>query len=100
VVFERSWANWAVEVKTGSFEVHVLKELLELCRRNPKFTPLVITPPGGETLARRYGVRVVSWQEFLISGPAEQIVWPIAVYSVRAPLSASARANAAMPRSS
>src|SRR5579875_170026 len=51
-VLEGSWGNWAVEVKTGSFEVHALKGLLEFCRRNPKFTPLVITPPGGETLSQ------------------------------------------------
>jgi predicted AAA+ superfamily ATPase len=68
-VIEGTWGNWAVEVKTGSFQVHVLKGLLEFCRRNPKFRPLVVTPAGSESLARRHGVRSVSWQEFLISGP-------------------------------
>jgi predicted AAA+ superfamily ATPase len=65
-VFE---GNWAVEVKTGSFDVRALKGLLELCRRNPKFTPLVITAPGSESVPRRHGIHTVSWEKFLIAGP-------------------------------
>ena len=68
-VFEGSWGNWAVEVKTGSFDIHALKGLLEFCRRNPKFMPLVITASGSETVSRRHGLNGVSWEEFLISGP-------------------------------
>jgi uncharacterized protein len=68
-VLEGSWGNWAVEVKTGNFDVHALKGLLEFCRRNPKFTPLVITAPGSESAPRRHGIRSVSWEEFLIAGP-------------------------------
>ena len=68
-VFEGSWGNWAVEVKTGSFDIHALKGLLEFCRRNPKFMPLVITASGSETVPRRHGLHGVSWEEFLISGP-------------------------------
>ena len=68
-VFEGSWGNWAVEVKTGSFDIHALKGLLEFCRRNPRFTPLVITAPGSESVPRRHGIRSVSWVELLISGP-------------------------------
>jgi len=67
--FEGSWGNWAVEIKTGSFDVYALKGLLEFCRRNPKFTPLVIATPGSESVARRHALRSVSWKEFLISGP-------------------------------
>jgi predicted AAA+ superfamily ATPase len=70
-VFEGSWGNWAVEVKTGTFDVHALKGLLEFCRRNPKFQPLVITAPGTESVPRRHGLRGVSWEEFLISGPQQ-----------------------------
>ena len=72
-VLEGSWGNWAVEVKTGNFEVHALKGLLEFCRRNPKFTPLVITAPGSESSPRRHGIRGVSWEKFLIAGPAGQL---------------------------
>ena len=68
-VFEGSWGSWAVEVKTGSFDVQALKGLLEFCRRNPKFTALVITAAGNESAPRRHGVSSVSWLEFLISGP-------------------------------
>ena len=71
-VFEGSWGNWAVEVKTGSFDVQALKGLLEFCRRNPKFTPLVITAPGGESVPRRHGLRSVRWEEFLMSGVPTQ----------------------------
>jgi predicted AAA+ superfamily ATPase len=67
-VFEGSWGNWAVEVKTGSFDVHALKGLLEFCRRNPKFIPLVITGPRSENVPRRHGIRGLSWEEFLVSG--------------------------------
>ncbi len=66
-VFEGSWGNWAVEVKTGSFDIYALKGLLEFCRRNPKFTPLMITAPGSESVRR--GLHSVSWEDFLISGP-------------------------------
>jgi hypothetical protein len=67
-VFEGSWGNWAVEVKTGGFDVHAPKGLLEFCRRNPKFTPSVITAPGSESVPRRHGMHSVSWEEFLVSG--------------------------------
>jgi hypothetical protein len=62
-------ANWAVEVKAGSFDVHAMKSLLEFCRRNPRFTPLVITAPGGESVPRRHGIASVSWEKFLTNGP-------------------------------
>jgi len=68
-VFEGSWGQWAIEVKTGRFDAQSLKGLLEFCRRHPKFTPLVISAPGDEEIARRHGLQGVSWEEFLISGP-------------------------------
>jgi hypothetical protein len=68
-VFEGSWGEWAIEVKTGRFDAQSLKGLLEFCRRNPKFTPLVISAPGDEEIARRHGIRGVSWEDFLVSGP-------------------------------
>jgi uncharacterized protein len=71
-VFEGTWGNWAVEIKTGSFGVHALKGLLEFCRRNPRFTPLLITALGGESMPRRHGLRSVSWEEFLMSGVPTQ----------------------------
>jgi uncharacterized protein len=68
-VFEGDWGDWAVEVKTSSFDSHELKGLLEFCRRNSKFRPLVITAPGDERIARGHGLSAISWKEFLVSGP-------------------------------
>ena len=68
-VLEGSWGDWAIEVKTSSFDSQGLKGLLEFCRRNPKFRPFVITAPEDEPLARRHGLLAISWKEFLVSGP-------------------------------
>lgn len=70
-VFEGGWGDWAVEVKTSRFEFHELKGLLEFCRRNSKFRPLVITAPGDERIAGDHGLSVVSWEGFLMSGLPE-----------------------------
>jgi hypothetical protein len=67
-VFDRSWGMWAVEVKKGRFDAQSLLWLLEFCRRNPAFKPLVITAPGDEKSARRHGIDGVNC--FLIAGPA------------------------------
>jgi hypothetical protein len=68
-VFEGSWGKWAVEVKTGQFQAQALKGLFEFSRRNPAFTPLVISAPGDEEIARRHGLLGISWEDFLVSGP-------------------------------
>jgi predicted AAA+ superfamily ATPase len=65
---EGSWGDWAVEVKTARFDFESLKGLLEFCRRNAKFHPLVITAPGDEVIAHRHGLSALSWKEFLLSG--------------------------------
>lgn len=68
-VFQGSWGKWAVEVKTGKFGAHDLRGVLEFNRRNPAFTPLVITAPGNEDAAQRHGIHGLSWDDFLIYGP-------------------------------
>ena len=68
-VVEGSWGDWAIEVKTSSFNSLRLQDRLESGRRNPKFRPVVITASGDEPLARRRGVAAISWKEFLISAP-------------------------------
>jgi predicted AAA+ superfamily ATPase len=68
-VFEGDWGNWAVEVKTSRFDSHELTGLLEFCRRNSKFRPLVVCAPGDEQIAQGHGLSVISWKEFLVSGP-------------------------------
>ena len=68
-VFDGSWGKWAVEVKTGRFDVQALRGLLEFCRRHPAFKPLVICAPDSEETARRHGIPSISWEDFLIEGP-------------------------------
>jgi len=68
-VFQGSWGDWAIEIKSGRYDVHDLKSLLEFCRRHPAFTPLVITAPGREDIARRHGIRAANWEDFLVTGP-------------------------------
>jgi predicted AAA+ superfamily ATPase len=68
-VIEGSWGDWAIEVKTGSFDSQGLKGLLEFCRRFSKFRPLVITRPGDEGLVRRHHLLAINWKDFLLSGP-------------------------------
>jgi predicted AAA+ superfamily ATPase len=68
-VFEGSWGRWAVEVKTGSFQMSDLKGLLELVRRHPELRPLVISDDSGRATAERAGVQAISWKKFLLNGP-------------------------------
>jgi len=68
-VFNGSWGQWAVEVKTGRYDVQALRGLLEFCRRHPAFKPLVICAPDNEETARRHGIPSISWEDFLIKGP-------------------------------
>ena len=68
-IFQGSWGAWAVEVETGAFQVSDLKAILEFVRRNREFRPLVICRKDSRQTAERAGIPVVSWQEFLLSGP-------------------------------
>jgi hypothetical protein len=68
-ILDGSWGKWAVEVKTGKFDILALRGLLEFCRRNSAFTPLVISAPGGEEVAQRHGIQSISWEDFLVTGP-------------------------------
>jgi predicted AAA+ superfamily ATPase len=69
-VFEGSWGRWAVEVKSGPFQMSELQALLELVRRHAELRPLVICDDAGRASAKRAGVQAVSWQQFLLSGPS------------------------------
>lgn len=71
-VLDGSWGKWAVEIKTGKYDAQALKGLLEFCRRNPEFAPLVISAPGDERIASRHGVAAVNWRDYLVAGPPEQ----------------------------
>ncbi len=68
-VSEGSWGNWAIEIKTGKFQLNELRALLEFCRRNPRFRPLVITSPGNQATAESAEIASITWPDFLVSGP-------------------------------
>jgi hypothetical protein len=68
-IIEGSWGSWAVEVKTGRFQMSDLKGLLEFTRRHPPFRPLVLCDRADLPTAARAGVEAITWQEFLLGGP-------------------------------
>lgn len=68
-VLEGSWGSWAIDVKTGRFQVSEIKGLFELTRRHPQLRPLVICDDAGRATAERAGVAAIAWQEFLLGGP-------------------------------
>jgi predicted AAA+ superfamily ATPase len=67
-VSEGSWGNWAIEIKTGKFQLNELRGLLEFCRRNPRFRPLVVTSPGNQAVAESAQIAAIAWPDFLLSG--------------------------------
>ncbi|NOZ23495.1 MAG: ATP-binding protein [Planctomycetes bacterium] len=71
MTIEGSWGRCAVEVKTGRYTTADLAGLLELCRRNRDLQSLVLCDRGRESVAREAGVKVMSWQYFLLHGPSE-----------------------------
>ena len=68
-VLEGSWGKWAVEVKTGSFQLGELKGLYELAHRHPELRPLVICERGQLDKLQRAGLTAQAWQDFLLHGP-------------------------------
>ncbi len=68
-VLEGSWGSWAIEVKSGRFQMKDLAGLLEFVRRHPGIRPLVVCDAAGLSAAGQAGVQAVTWQEFLLSGP-------------------------------
>jgi hypothetical protein len=68
-VLDGSWGKWAVEAKTGKFQMKDLTGLIEFTRRYPAFKPLVICGADGLPTAERAEIAAISWQEFLLSGP-------------------------------
>jgi len=71
-VVEGDWGSWALEIKSSRFDSRDLAGLLEFSRRHPAFRPLVITRPGDEDLARRFGVTAGSGTDFLAAGPPKE----------------------------
>ncbi|MBI5505295.1 MAG: ATP-binding protein [Deltaproteobacteria bacterium] len=68
-VVEGSWGKWAIEVKTGAFQMNDLTGLLEFTRRHKGFRPLVVCSANARATAERAQVASITWQEFLLDGP-------------------------------
>lgn len=68
-VLDGAWGRWAVEVKTGAVDAGMLRGLLEFTRRAPEYRPLLVGDPTSGPIAERAGIPMVSWPEFLLSGP-------------------------------
>lgn len=68
-VVEGSWGSWAIEVKTGKFQMSDLKALLEFVQTNRQFRPLVICRDTDRPTAKRAGVDSITWRGFLMEGP-------------------------------
>jgi uncharacterized protein len=68
-ILRGSWGKWAIEVKTGRFQINDLTGLLEFTRRHSGFKPLVICSANGRATAERAEVLATTWQAFLLDGP-------------------------------
>lgn len=70
-IFSGSWGKWAVEVKTGDYTSRDLAGIMEFCRRWPDYRPIVLCDERHVDIARRLGIDVLAWNEFLWNGIAE-----------------------------
>lgn len=65
-VIQGTWGAWAVEIKSSGPVVSTdMKGILEFCRRNPRFRPLIVTGAGEAKAGDRFGVTSLTWQDFL-----------------------------------
>ncbi len=71
MVTSGTWGDWAVEVKTSDYGTAHLAGLLECCKHFPHLRPLLLCERGDEALARRAGITVQPWRDFLLSGPPD-----------------------------
>jgi len=56
-------------VKTGSHSTSELAGLFELCRRFPRYRPLLLGEDDENALATRAGITTMPWRRFLLAGP-------------------------------
>jgi uncharacterized protein len=64
-----SWGMLAIEVKTAPYTMRDLRGLLEFCRRQPEYRPLVICDEQHTSIAQAGGLDALPWQAFLWDGP-------------------------------
>jgi predicted AAA+ superfamily ATPase len=68
-ITEGTWGRWAIEVKSGGYSLSDLTGLLEFCKNEKKFRPLIICAKGKEKIGIQAGIKCISWQKFLAHGP-------------------------------
>jgi predicted AAA+ superfamily ATPase len=73
-VLDGSWGRFAIDVKVGNFALTDLRALGEFTRRFPAFQPLLLCDPRDVDAAADHGVQVMSWQQFLLHGPASTAI--------------------------
>jgi predicted AAA+ superfamily ATPase len=71
-VIDGSWGKWAIEVTTGAAGPEHLRGLGEFTKRHPEYRPLLVTSPG-RSAAPVAGVPTITWQQFLLDGPAASL---------------------------
>jgi hypothetical protein len=71
MILSGSWGKWAIEIKTGSYNLGNLKGLMEFSRLYPEYRPLLLCNEGDEMMARNAGINCCSWKQFLLKGPPD-----------------------------
>lgn len=69
-VLDGTWGRWAVEVTLGPVTTEAVRGLLEFSRRFRDYRLLVICEQEEVAAASRLGLRAMTWQGFLLRGPA------------------------------
>ena len=65
-VIQGTWGSWTLEIKSSGTIVSTdLKGILEFCRRNPRFRPMIITGAGEGKAGDCFGVTSLTWLDFL-----------------------------------
>jgi uncharacterized protein len=67
-VISGSWGKWAVEVKTGEYTSRDIVGVMEFCRRNPEYNPLVLCDEDHVNTAGKVGIKAIDWKEYLWAG--------------------------------
>lgn len=65
-VIQGAWGSWALEIKSsGAISSTDLTGVLEFCRRNPRFRPMIVAGAGEGKAGDRFGVASMTWMDFL-----------------------------------
>jgi hypothetical protein len=66
-VIQGTWGAWAVEIKSSGPIVSAdVRGILEFCRRNPRFKPMIVTGASEAKAGDRFGITSLTWLDFLL----------------------------------